>query len=189
MTGLNLANTTATLLPSTPLDAAASFTIALATNITDTTGRPLQGQNQFTFTTMPLSTRDPTAQLIVYEPGATNVPVALVAKIPGYVPGADQSAIMEQGPPGVADPGVPVVLANESTGDTTTVISQTDGSFVSLIEGVAQDIVSATFIGLNGSRLYVPVTRQLFDDGSVGLYQGRAGRHVTGSRAMEERCK
>jgi len=167
---LDAANTTATILPDTQLDSATNFTLVLATNITDTTGRPLQGQTQFTFATVPLSTRGPAAQLIIYQPGATNLDTNVVANLPGFVPGTNASLIVVQGTPGTADPGVPVIVANEGSGQTTTVLSKSDGSFTTFVSGQEQDIISATFVSLNGARLYVPVTRQLFDDGSVGLY-------------------
>jgi len=168
---LNLANTTVTLLPGAPLDPATQFTLVLATNLTDNIGRPLQGQTQFSFTTVALSARDPAAQLIIYAPGATNLDTNVVAQLPGFVPGTNASLIVVHGTPGCADPGVPVILANEGSGTTTTVLSQPDGSFTSFVSGQEQDYISDTFVGLNGARLYVPVTRQLFDDGSVGLYQ------------------
>jgi RHS repeat-associated protein len=168
---LNLANTTVTLLPSAPLDPATQFTLALATNITDTIGRPLQGQSQFSFTTVALSARDPAAQLIIYAPGATNLATNVLAALPGFIPGTNASLIVVHGTSGCADPGVPVIIENEGSGATTTVLSQPDGSFTSYVSGQEQDFISATFISLNGARLYVPVNRQLFDDGTVGLYQ------------------
>jgi RHS repeat-associated protein len=168
---LNLADTTVTLLPSAPLDAATQFTLVLATNITDTIGRPLEGQSQFSFTTLALSARDPAAQLIIYAPGATNLATNVVADLPGFIPGTNASLIVVHGTSGCADPGVPVLVVNEGSGDTTTVLSKPDGSFTSFVSGQEQDFISATFISLNGARLYVPVNRQLFDDGTVGLYQ------------------
>jgi RHS repeat-associated protein len=177
---LDTAGTTATILPNTQLDAATNFTLVLATNVTDTTGRPLQGQTQFTFSTVPLSTRDPAAQLIIYAPGATNLDTNVLADLPGYVPGTNASQVVVHGSPGVADPGVPVVVVNEGSGVTTTVISKSDGSFTTFVIGQETDFISATFVGLNGSRLYVPVNRQLFDDGSVGLYPSGGSLQATG---------
>ena len=167
---LNLANTIATLLPGATLDPASRFSIVLATNIVDMSGRALEGQREFSFTTVGLSARDPAAQLVIYEPGAMNVPAALLAQIPGYVPGTNRSATVVRGTPGAADPNVAVILVNESTGETATILSKPDGSFVSVIEGAEKDFISATFINLNGTRVYVPVSRQFFDDGSIGLY-------------------
>ena len=167
---LNLANTAATLLPNAPLDPATLFTLLLSTNITDSIGRPLQGQTQFTFTTVALSARDPAAQLIIYQPGATNVDTNVVADLPGFVPGTNASLVVVHGTSGTADPGVPVIVANEGTGETTTVLSKPDGSFSTFVSGTEQDYISATFVSLNGTSLRVPVNRQIFDDGSVGLY-------------------
>ncbi len=167
---LDLANTTLTLLPNGQLDAASQFTVALSTNIADSLGRPLQGQSQFTFATVALSARSATAQLIIYEPGATNVDTNVVAQIPGFVPGTNKNLVVVQGTAGAADSGVPVIVVNEGTGETTTILSKSDGSFASAVSGQAQDFISATFVSLNGTRIYVPVNRQLFDDGSVGLY-------------------
>jgi hypothetical protein len=90
--------------------------------------------------------------------------------MPGYVPGTNQNEVVVHGTPGVSDPGVPVVIVNEASGQTSTVIAKEDGSFTSWVDGQAADFISATFISLNGARIYVPVNRQIFDDGSVGLY-------------------
>ncbi|MDH7501175.1 MAG: Ig-like domain-containing protein [Verrucomicrobiota bacterium] len=168
---LNLKNTVVTLSPATELEDNTTYRVRLVRTITDLTGLPLEGQAEFSFTTIPLSRRDPAAQLIIYEPGATNVPVEILARIPAYKPGSDPTAIVVHGTAGVADPEVPVILVNESTGETATVLSQPDGSFVSVISGSEDDFVSATFVNLNGTRLYVPVSRQEFDNGFVGLYR------------------
>jgi RHS repeat-associated protein len=178
---LNLANTIGTLLPSAPLDAGTQFTVLLSTNIADAIGRPLQGQTKFSFTTVALSARDPAAQLIIYEPGATNLDTNVVADLPGYVPGTNASLVVVHGTPGSADPGVPVIIVNEGTGETGTVLSKQDGSFTSLVPGHEQDFISAAFVSLNGARLYIPVNRQLFDDGSVGLYPQGGALVATGS--------
>ncbi|HSH14411.1 MAG TPA: Ig-like domain-containing protein, partial [Verrucomicrobiae bacterium] len=167
---LNLRNTIATLSPAVDLEANTTYRVRLAATIADPTGLPLEGQSEFSFTTVPLSTRVATAQLIIYEPGATNVPSAILDDIPAFEPGDDPFAIVVHGQPGVADPEVPVILVNESTGETQTVLSKVDGSFSSFISGTEEDFVSATFVNLNGTRVYVPVSRQEFDDGFVGLY-------------------
>jgi RHS repeat-associated protein len=167
---LNLRGTVATLSPATELSANTEYRVRLAETITDPGGLVLEGQREFRFRTVPLSTRDPAAQLIIYQPGATNVPPEVLAQIPAYEPGEDPFAIVVRGTPGVADPEVPVILVNESTGETATVLSRVDGSFASVIAGTEEDFVSATFVNLNGTRVYVPVSRQEFDDGFVGLY-------------------
>jgi RHS repeat-associated protein len=167
---LNLANRIATLSPATELDANTLYRVSLAATIADPSGLPLEGVREFTFTTVPLSTRDPAAQLIIYQPGATNVPVAILDEIPAYEPGTNAFEIIVHGTPGVSDPEVAVILVNESTGQTATVLSKPDGSFSSVINGTEDDFVSATFVNLNGTRVYVPVSRQIFDNGFVGLY-------------------
>ncbi|MBX3733953.1 MAG: Ig-like domain-containing protein [Verrucomicrobiae bacterium] len=167
---LNLANRVVTLSPANELPANTTYRLRLAPTVADPGGLPIEGPTEFTFTTAPLSTRDPAAQLIIYEPGATNVPVAILDAIPAYEPGDDPSAIVVHGTPGAADPEVPVILVNESTGETATILSKPDGSFASVISGSEQDFVSATFVNLNGTRVYVPVSRQHFDNGFVGLY-------------------
>jgi RHS repeat-associated protein len=183
---LNLADTTVTLLPNGSLDNGAQFQVLLATNITDTIGRPLTGQSSFTFNTVPVSTRDPAAQLIIYEPGATNLDTNVLVDLPGYVPGTNQNEVVVHGTPGVSDPGVPVVIVNEASGQTSTVIAKEDGSFTSWVDGQAADFISATFISLNGARIYVPVNRQIFDDGSVGLYsQGGSLQSVGDGGAIQ----
>mgnify|MGYP000540994925 CR=1 FL=1 len=65
---LNLANRIATLSPATELAANTLYRVRLRATIADPTGLPLEGPNEFTFRTVPLSTRDPAAQLIIYEP-------------------------------------------------------------------------------------------------------------------------
>lgn len=167
---LNLRNTIATLSPATELDPNTLYRVRLAATIADPGGLPLEGRSEFEFTTMPLSTRDPAAQLIIYEPGASGVPPEVLAQIPAYEPGEDPFAIVVRGTPGTADPEVAVVLVNETTAETATVLSKPDGSFASVISGTEADFVSATFVNLNGTRVYVPVSRQLFDNGFVGLY-------------------
>ena len=167
---LNLANRIATLSPANELAANTTYRVRLADTIRDPSGLAIEGDREFTFTTVPSATRVNTAQLVIYEPGATNVPAEILNGIPAYEPGSDPFAVVVHGQPGVADPGVAVILANESTGETTTVLSRVDGSFDSVISGTEEDFISATFVNLNGTRVYVPVSRQEFDNGFVGLY-------------------
>lgn len=167
---LNLANRVVTLNAATELAANTTYRVQLAETIRDPSGLPIEGDREFTFTTVPAATRVSTAQLVIYEPGATNVPAEILNGIPAYEPGEDPFAVVVHGQPGVADPEVAVILANESTGETTTVLSRVDGSFDSVISGTEEDFISATFVNLNGTRIYVPVSRQEFDNGFVGLY-------------------
>jgi hypothetical protein len=61
---------------------------------------------------------------------------------------------------------------NETRGTTATVRSRLDGSFENFIEADVDDFLAATFINGNGTRIRIPLSRQLFDDGSVALFQG-----------------
>ena len=164
---LNRAGTVATLLPANPLAAGVQFQIEVSAAIKDSSGLALAGDRLFTFTTAPEGPRPPGAQLIIYEPGAANVPAEALI---GYNPATDKEIVVVQGTPGVADPRVAVILVNETTGETATVSSKADGSFVSHIRGSEEDLVSATFVNANGTRVNVPVQKQMFDDGRVGLY-------------------
>lgn len=167
---LNLANRVVTLTAANELAANTTYRVQLAETIRDPSGLAMEGDREFSFTTVPAATRVSTAQLVIYEPGATNVPAEILNGIPAYEPGNDPLAIVVHGQPGVADPEVAVILANESTGETTTVLSRVDGGFSSVISGTEEDFISATFVNLNGTRVYVPVSRQEFDNGFVGLY-------------------
>ncbi|MBL9167132.1 MAG: Ig-like domain-containing protein [Verrucomicrobiales bacterium] len=161
----------ATLTPGTTLDAGTTYRVVLARTIADSSGMALVGTNEFRFTTLAASRVGETiAELVIYQPGATNVPAAIVAQIPAYRPGTVPNAIVVHGSVGTADPEVPVILVNESTGDTATVLSNVDGSFASVISGGQEDIVTATFVNLNGTRVYVATARQEFDNGFTGLF-------------------
>ncbi len=96
----------------------------------------------------------------------------MLSQLVGYTPG-DTSRVVAAGTAGTADPGVAVVLVNEATNEVETVLSKVDGSFASHIRADAADLVSATFVNANGTRVHLPAARQLFDDGRVGLF--RAG--------------
>ncbi len=148
---LNLKNTIATLLPTSQLAANTLLTVLVSTNIADAAGLPLAGRRTFTFTTeTDLVTRDPTAQLISYEP---------VNGIAGVV-----------GTPGLADPQSPVIIVNETSGRTATAVSDVDGSFTNSIQAEVDDMLSATLVNKNGTRNSVTLSRQIFQDGSVGLF-------------------
>jgi pimeloyl-ACP methyl ester carboxylesterase len=168
---LNPRQTQATFLPANPLAPGALYQVVLSPSVAGLNGRPLEGPRQFSFATLPLSTRDPAAQLTIYEPGATNIPSAVLANIPAFKPGEIQDAIVVHGSPGTADPEVPVILVNESSGETATVLSKVDGSFASFIRGGEEDLIRAVFVNANGTRTIVPASKQLYDDGHVGLYQ------------------
>lgn len=163
---LDLSRTTATFLPASPLASRTDYRLELAAEIRDTQGLPIEGDRAFGFTTALPAARGAGAQLVLYEPGAETAAC-------DDVPGVDRRAptvVCATGSQGTADPDVAVVLVNESTGVTSTVRSREDGSFEGFVDAAEDDLVSATFVNANGTRVQVPVSKQLFDDGSVGLF-------------------
>lgn len=159
------------LFPTDPLTAGATFHVAIAATVAGTNGLAVEGARDFSFSTAPPAVRGDGGQLVIYEPGAANIPAGVLAQLVGYVPGAGSTQVVAQGNAGVADPNVPVILVNEATGETATVLSKPDGSFANFIHAAEEDFISAVFVNANGTRVSVPATRQLFDDGRVGLYR------------------
>jgi RHS repeat-associated protein len=147
---LNLSASELTLLPIEPLAPGMAFTLRLSTNLTDTTGRALQGPTSFTFTTEPDSLDRAAAQVVSYEP--TNG----LARMTGSA--------------GIAEPQSPVILVNETRGTTATVLARPDGSFDNVIAADVDDVLSAQVVNRNGTRTKIPVSRQIFRDGRVGLF-------------------
>ena len=168
---LNSRNNEVILFPVDPLLPDALYRTRLQQTITDSAGLRLEGETEFQFTTVLPSTRGQGGQLIVYQPGARALPEEVERNLVGYDPEANPFVVAVQGTQGSADPEVPVVVSNESTGATSTVLSKVDGSFYTFIDGTEDDFVSATYVNQNGSRVYLPVSRQEFDNGFVGLYQ------------------
>jgi RHS repeat-associated protein len=156
---LNLANTSATLLPNEELAPNASYIVVVSTNLSDRDGRLLEGSNTAQFTTLPAPVDRTGAALTSYEP--VNGQAALV------------------GTPGTAEGSSPVILVNETSGRTSTVLSRADGSFSNSIPAEVDDTLSIVVVNQNGSRNVVPVTRQLFLDGSVGLFSSGGMLEVT----------
>ena len=148
---LNLARTIATLLPDEQLAAATTYAVLVASSIVDASGQVLEGPTEFMFTTERDPTRPLGGQVTSHEPDETGM-----ARMIGTA--------------GLADPESPVILVNETTGRTATVLSKVDGSFDNFIAAEETDFLSATFVNQNGTRVTMPVSRQLFDDGSVGLF-------------------
>jgi RHS repeat-associated protein len=149
----NLKGNIATLLPVDPLAADTLHILVLSTNLADLSGYKLQGSNVFAFRTQSeLISAGAGAQLISHEP--TN------------------GVVYMHGSQGMAEPGKPVILVNETTGFTTTVLAKTDGSFEGTIPASVDDYLTAVFVNGNGTRNSVPVNRQIFADGSVGLFNG-----------------
>lgn len=149
---LNLARTTITLLPPAQLPANAALKVTLAPTVADTSGLPLEGQREFTFTTESDVLRRDDVQLVSHEP--VNGAAALI------------------GGAGLAEPESPVILVNETTGFTATILSKPDGSFSNSIPADVNDELRAVLVNRNGTRNTLRVGRQEFADGSVGLFEG-----------------
>jgi RHS repeat-associated protein len=174
---LNQRGTIATLLPANPLGPGQTHTLVLSTNITDLTGRPLEGPTQFSFTTVSDAARGDVAKLTIFQPGATNLAIGSLDVRPLLVGFDDvpekRNTVVAYGSPGTAETEVPVILVNESSGETATVLSKVDGSFAGFVRATEEDFVSAVFVNANGTRTTVPASLQRYDDGRLGLY--RAG--------------
>ena len=168
---LDLTNRKATLLPLNPLSSGTDYEIRVSAAILDRQGLPIEGPLSFPFKTAPSAERPQGAQLVIYQPDAVNVPPAVLAQLVGYDAAARLSMVVATGSPGTADPEVPVILVNENTGETATVLSKPDGSFASFIRAGEEDFINAVFVNANGTRVEVPATRQLFDSGQIGLYK------------------
>jgi len=168
---LNSRGNELTLFPIDPLTSGTLYRTRLQRSIADSTGLGLDGEAEFRFTTALPSNRGIGGQLIIYQPGAQALPEEVERNLVGYDPETNPFVIAVHGTQGAADPEAPVIVTNESTGATSTVLSKVDGSFFGFIDGTEDDFVSATYVNQNGSRVYLPVSRQEFDDGFVGLYQ------------------
>lgn len=161
----------AVFLAANPLKAGAAYQIILAATLKDRQGLALEGPREFSFTTLPPENRGEAANLTIFEPGAANVPQAILDQLTGYVPGSTSRHVVIHGSAGTADPKVPVILVNLTTGQTATVLSKTDGSFASFLEADEEDFVEAVFVNAGGNRITIPASRQVFDDGRIGLYR------------------
>ncbi|HET6408675.1 MAG TPA: Ig-like domain-containing protein, partial [Chthoniobacteraceae bacterium] len=168
---LNLRNTVVTILPSDPLSAGTTFFLRLSTNITDSAGLRIEGETEFTFETRRSVARADFAKLTIFEPGATNIPANIRSQLVGFDPIVHSESVVAAGSPGTAEGEVPVILVNDNTGETSTVLSKPDGSFFGFIEAAEDEFISAVFVNANGTRTTVPASRQNFDDGRVGLYR------------------
>lgn len=147
---LNLARTVATLLPSTQLPAGKRMAVAVAESVVDTTGLPVIGTRQFEFTTEGDAIRRADAELVIHEP------------VNGLAPMSGGS--------GLAEPESPVILVNETTGFTSTVLSKPDGSFTNSIPADVDDELVVVLVNRNGTQTRIAPSRQVFADGSVGLF-------------------
>src|SRR5262249_51637693 len=115
--------------------------------------------------------RSDLAKLTVFEPGATNVPPSIRSQLVGFDPVTNGNSVIAVGSPGTAEADVPVILLDETSGETATVLSKADGSFFGVIRAGVEDFIAAVFVNANGTRTTVPATEQRFDDGRIGLYQ------------------
>lgn len=178
---LNLAGTAVTVLPVNALSAATAYRLKVASTVVDLAGRPVEGPREFGFTTVnDAVVRGLAAQVTIYAPGSTNLTPELLNRIPAYDPVRDRDGIVVEGSPGTAEPGQKVVLVNESSGETQTVLSDVDGSFVSFVRGSVDDFISAVLVNANGTRNQIPATRQRFDDGTIGLFASGGTIRSTG---------
>lgn len=149
---LNLARTVLSVLPTEALPAKERLTLRLASTWTDVSGLALTGGREFNFTTETDVLQRADATLVIFEP------------LNGIAPMV--------GGPGLAEPEAPVILVNENTGMTSTVLAKVDGSFSNNIPAQVDDVLSAVLVNRNGTRNVVPAGRQIFRDGSVGLFPG-----------------
>jgi pimeloyl-ACP methyl ester carboxylesterase len=149
---LNVRNTSATFLPQAQLAANTAHTIDVGGTVSAPDGRPLTGARAFVFETETDQLNRQPPQLITYEP---------VNGVAGLA-----------GTPGTADAESPVILVNETSGQTATILSKVDGSFTNSIAAEVDDILSAVLVNRNGTRTTLPASRQIFRDGNVGLFSG-----------------
>ena len=168
---LDLSNRKATLLPLNPLNNAKDYQIIVSNAILDRQNLPIGGTLTFPFKTAPSDERPAGAQLVIYEPGADAIPPAILDLLVAYDSAEGSSHVVAHGSPGTADPEVPVILVNQNTGETATVLSKPDGSFADFINAAEEDFIEAVFVNANGTRVIVPATRQIFDNGQIGLYK------------------
>ncbi len=147
---LNLRGTTATLLPMNPLAALTGYNIVLSSNIADRVGRKLQGNNQFAFKTESDSLNRTSGEFVTFEP--TNG----VARVSGSA--------------GTVDGEATVIVVNETTGVTATVIARPDGSFDSFVDANPDDQLSAVLINSNGTRTTIPASKRILADGGVVVF-------------------
>jgi len=166
---LNLAGNEATLLPASPLDFLTEYTITAAATLRDLTGSPLNPPRDFQFTTAGQPAR-PGSELTIYEPGAANVPQEILDRLVQYTPGQTSRQVIAVGGPGTAEGRAAVTLVNVTTGETATTVAAADGSFTNWLRADKEDYIQAVIRNSNGTTTRLDATRQLFDDGRVGLY-------------------
>jgi RHS repeat-associated protein len=172
----------ATFAPAALLANASAHTVEIADTVRDLQGLAISGPRSFSFTTEPIASRGLGAQLVSWEPGSET---AECDDVPGFDTAQSTIACM-RGSPGTADPGVPVILVNDTTGATATTLSKPDGSFAGFVDASVDDFLSATFVNANGTRISIDVVKQLFDDGSVGLFSAGGTLEAQGAQGPVE---
>lgn len=163
---LSLSGTVVTLLPTDPLEGDAVYTIVVADTVSDADGRPLEGAREFHFITETAVVARSEAVLVIYEP-------------------VDGRAGMSGGS-GLAEPESPVILVNETTGYTATVLSRVDGSFSNSVPAGVDDTLLAVLVNRNGTQTVVNTARQVFQDGTIGLFSGGGTVEATGPHGSVE---
>jgi len=162
---LSLDGRSARLIPLEPLPEGATFQIRVAPDLADADGRRLIGTLQSRFSTLARPVFRPNAAQLYSEP-----------------PDA-QGLVKVVGSAGMAPPRLPVLFVNDTTGQTTTLTSNADGSFTNAIPASLTDRLRIVFVNPDGTRAETPVGRQVFADGSVALYS-EGGRITQSNDAL-----
>lgn len=149
---LNLAGTGVTLLPSAPLAASVRHTVSVAGTVSGVNGLAVEGVRESVFTT------------------ESDVLLRTAGVVTSFEPTNGFAAMA--GSPGTAEPESPIILVNETTGETATVLSRVDGSFSNSIPAAVDDFLAAVLVNRNGTQNRIPVSKQFFRDGSVALFNG-----------------
>ncbi|MGE4180034.1 MAG: Ig-like domain-containing protein [Limisphaerales bacterium] len=142
----------ARLVPLDALAEGAAYRVVVDPAIANSAGRTLVGSLESRFTTLSNSVaRSVGAQLFSTPPD----PQGLVRVI---------------GTAGMAPARLPVLFVNDTTGQTTTLLANADGSFTNTIPASVTDRLRIVLLNPGGARTEIPVGRQVFPDGSVALY-------------------
>jgi len=142
----------ARLIPLNTLAEATLHRLQLDPSLADATGQRLTGTLESRFTTL---------RNVVIRPAG--------AQLFSETPDA-QGNVRVIGTAGMAPPREPVLFVNDTTGQTTTLIANADGSFTNSLAASLTDRLRIVLVNPNASRSEIPVGRQVFPDGSVALY-------------------
>ncbi len=144
----------ARLIPENPLGLDMRYTVLVSAMLRSPTGETLEGPHEYSFTTRAAPADRPAgAQLFAEAPGPDGF-----ARVIGTA--------------GIAQPRQPVIFVNDTTGQTTTLTAQADGSFTNGILADVSDRLRVVLVNQEGTRTEIPVGRQVFPDGSVALFSG-----------------